>query len=89
MPIYEYKCHQCGEITEILQKFSDNPLTKCPACGGKVSKIISNCTFHLKGSGWYVTDYKNKDKKSEKDADSKKGESEKREKSGKEKDKNV
>lgn len=41
-----------------MQKFSDAPLTRCPQCSGKVSKIISNCTFHLKGSGWYVTDYK-------------------------------
>jgi len=42
----------------MMQKFSDAPLSRCPACGGKVSKIISNCSFHLKGSGWYVTDYK-------------------------------
>jgi predicted nucleic acid-binding Zn ribbon protein len=42
----------------MMQKFSDAPLNKCPGCGGKVSKIISNCSFHLKGSGWYVTDYK-------------------------------
>jgi putative FmdB family regulatory protein len=45
-------------MTEMMQKFSDAPLTRCPQCGGKVSKIISNCSFHLKGSGWYVTDYK-------------------------------
>ena len=41
-----------------MQKFSDKPLTKCQECSGKLSKMISNCTFHLKGSGWYVTDYK-------------------------------
>ena len=58
MPIYEYRCHKCGQMTEMMQKFSDAPLTRCPQCGGKVSKIISNCSFHLKGSGWYVTDYK-------------------------------
>lgn len=77
MPIYEYKCHDCGEITEILQKFSDTPLNQCPSCGGKVSKIISNCTFQLKGSGWYVTDYKNKEKNREKESESKKEEEKK------------
>ena len=61
MPIYEYGCCKCGKITEIMQKFSDQPLKRCPSCGGKVSKIISNCSFQLKGSGWYVTDYKKKD----------------------------
>ncbi len=61
MPIYEYRCHKCGKTTEITQKFSDQPLTRCPLCSGKVSKIISNCTFQLKGSGWYVTDYKKGD----------------------------
>jgi putative FmdB family regulatory protein len=61
MPIYEYKCASCGKITEIVQKFSDKPLTKCSSCSGRLSKLISNCSFHLKGSGWYVTDYKKKD----------------------------
>jgi len=57
MPIYEYKCTQCGNVTEAWQKFSDAPLTDCPACGGAMTKLISNCAFHLKGSGWYVSDY--------------------------------
>jgi len=57
MPIYEYKCSKCGHITEMWQKFSDAPLGKCEICGGPVKKIISQNTFHLKGSGWYVTDY--------------------------------
>ncbi len=61
MPIYEYRCANCGKTLEIMQKFSDKPLTKCPSCGGRLSKLISNCSFHLKGSGWYVTDYKKKD----------------------------
>ena len=61
MPIYEYRCHKCGKTTEIMQKFSDQPMSRCPYCSGKVSKIISNCSFQLKGSGWYVTDYKKKD----------------------------
>jgi len=72
MPIYEYGCHKCGKTTEIMQKFSDQPLSRCPSCGGKVSKIISNCSFQLKGSGWYVTDYKKKDTGKEKQTESKK-----------------
>ncbi len=58
MPIYEYQCAACGHVTEAWQKFSDAPLTTCPACGGPLTKLISNCAFHLKGSGWYVSDYK-------------------------------
>ena len=58
MPIYEYKCQKCGKTTEIMQKFSDQPLSRYPSCTGRVSKVISNCTFHLKGTGWYVSDYK-------------------------------
>ena len=61
MPIYEYQCHTCGEVMEKLQKFSDDPLRTC-GCGGKLEKLISRSSFQLKGSGWYVTDYKTKDK---------------------------
>ncbi len=61
MPIYEYRCGNCEETIEIMQKFSDQPLRRCPSCKGKVSRIISNCTFHLKGTGWYVTDCKQKE----------------------------
>ena len=57
MPIYEYQCAACGRVEEKWQKISEDPLTTCPACGGNLSKLISNCSFHLKGSGWYVTDY--------------------------------
>ena len=57
MPIYEYKCNRCGHIREVWQRFSDPPLETCEVCGGPVKKIISNNTFHLKGTGWYVTDY--------------------------------
>ncbi len=57
MPIYEYQCAACGRVTEKWQKISEPPLTVCPACGGGLSKLISSCAFHLKGSGWYVTDY--------------------------------
>ena len=57
MPIYEYSCKSCGLIMEKLQKFSDPPLSVCENCGGPVYKLISNNNFHLKGGGWYTTDY--------------------------------
>ena len=57
MPIYEYECSKCGHQSEVWQKFSDEPLSKCKICNGNVRKLISQSTFHLKGSGWYVTDY--------------------------------
>jgi putative FmdB family regulatory protein len=60
MPIYEYECAKCHQVTEAMQKFSDRPLTKCPQCGGKLSKLMSMNSFQLKGGGWYVTDYANK-----------------------------
>jgi putative FmdB family regulatory protein len=59
MPIYEYHCGKCGDF-EIMQKMSDKPLTTCPTCRRKVTKLISSTTFHLKGSGWYITDYARK-----------------------------
>jgi putative FmdB family regulatory protein len=57
MPVYEYQCTECGEIKEAFQKISDSPLTNCTHCKGSLKKLISQSTFHLKGSGWYVTDY--------------------------------
>ncbi len=60
MPIYEYECLNCGHVHEIMQKMSDKPLSKCPQCSGKVQKLISQSSFHLKGSGWYATDYAKK-----------------------------
>jgi len=60
MPIYEYECTKCGKQEEVLQNFSDKPLTKCRSCAGKLQKLISQTTFHLKGTGWYATDYANK-----------------------------
>ena len=56
MPIYEYRCGKCGEF-EVMQRITDKTLTKCPTCKAKVNKLISNTSFQLKGSGWYVTDY--------------------------------
>ncbi len=60
MPIYEYQCSACGKVEEALQKFSDKPLTQCRHCSGKLHKLISQSAFHLKGTGWYVTDYAGK-----------------------------
>jgi len=64
MPVYEYECIRCGRVEEAIQRFSDKPLSKCRHCSGKLHKLISQSAFHLKGSGWYVTDYANKSKTS-------------------------
>ena len=61
MPIYEYICQRCGDF-EVTQKIKDKPLTRCPTCKGKVKKLISNTSFQLKGTGWYITDYSRKEK---------------------------
>jgi putative FmdB family regulatory protein len=60
MHIYESACESCGQVEEIFPKFSDKPLSKCGHCSGKVHKLISQSSFHLKGTGWYVTDYAGK-----------------------------
>jgi putative FmdB family regulatory protein len=57
MPIYEYRCLACGHQFELMQKFSDPPAKICDVCSGELQKLISRSAFHLKGSGWYVTDY--------------------------------
>jgi putative FmdB family regulatory protein len=57
MPIYEYRCEKCGTHFEVIQKFSDKPLKFCSNCKGRLTKLISQTSFQLKGSGWYVTDY--------------------------------
>lgn len=63
MPLYEYQCKACGESTELLQKISDDPATTCPHCQkDQLVKQISSTSFQLKGSGWYVTDFKDKPK---------------------------
>jgi putative FmdB family regulatory protein len=71
MPIYEYRCEECGHQEEHLQKISERPLAKCPACGKKAyKKLLSAAGFQLKGSGWYATDFKTTGKKpAEKKAD--------------------
>ena len=60
MPIYEYACEHCG-VFEEMQRINDPPLAKCPKCKRKVRRLISQTSFQLKGSGWYVTDYARKD----------------------------
>ena len=57
MPIYEYQCQKCEGVFEILQGFDEKPARKCEECGGRLKRIISLSAFHLKGSGWYETDY--------------------------------
>lgn len=60
MPIYAYKCESCGHAKDVLQKISDAPLTDCPACGAAAfKKQLTAAGFQLKGSGWYVTDFRN------------------------------
>ncbi|MHC8945863.1 putative FmdB family regulatory protein [Advenella incenata] len=59
MPIYAYKCSACGHAKDVLQKMSDAPLTTCPECGQSTfSKQVTAAGFQLKGSGWYVTDFR-------------------------------
>ena|ERR1700676_4341725 len=57
MPLYEYKCGSCGDIFEVIQKFSDQPLTVHENCGGVLERLISTSALQFKGSGWYVNDY--------------------------------
>ncbi len=76
MPIYEYECTECGRVEEALQSITDAPLSQCPHCQGRLHKLISQSTFHLKGAGWYADGYGGKSqqatsKKSESKADGK------------------
>jgi putative FmdB family regulatory protein len=57
MPLYEYQCSKCDKIFEVIEKFSDAPLTVHEGCGGQVARLLSAPAFQLKGSGWYATDY--------------------------------
>lgn len=63
MPIYEYRCTACQHTFEVMQKFSDPPVKKCPECKGKVEKLLSPPGLLFKGTGWYVTDYSDSRKK--------------------------
>ena len=68
MPIYEYSCQKCG-VVEVTQRITEKPLAKCPGCKSKVKKLISNTSFQLKGTGWYVTDYARKGQNGEAKSD--------------------
>ena len=72
MPIYEYRCADCGHQEEFLQKASEAPLAQCPACGKSTfRKMLSAAGFQLKGSGWYATDFKSGGRKPEAKTESK------------------
>ena len=60
MPIYEYKCQQCGSLIEILKKINAAPVKICSLCGGELKKQVSSPAIQFKGSGWYITDYAQK-----------------------------
>jgi len=62
MPLYEYECTKCGHRTELLQRYGDPPLEKCPECAAAVRKLFSAPAVQFKGTGWYVTDYAGKGK---------------------------
>jgi putative FmdB family regulatory protein len=77
MPLYEYKCDSCGNIFEVIQKFSDQPLTVHENCGGVLERLISTSALQFKGSGWYVNDYgkgNSKEPKPKTEGDESKGE---------------
>jgi putative FmdB family regulatory protein len=57
MPLYEYACDRCGKTFEVMQKFSDEPLTTHENCGGKIERLLSAPALQFKGTGWYITDY--------------------------------
>jgi len=70
MPIYAYRCAACGHARDVLQKIADAPLTVCPVCGAaEFTKQLTAPGFHLKGSGWYATDFKGSGKAVDKRAD--------------------
>ena len=57
MPLYDYRCHKCGETFEVIQKFSDELLKTHEGCGGELERLVSAPAIQFKGTGWYVTDY--------------------------------
>ncbi len=69
MPIYEYRCGACEHTFEVMQKFSDPPVKRCPKCKGRVEKLLSAPGLLFKGTGWYVTDYANAARKKSMEAE--------------------
>mgnify|MGYP001819373650 CR=1 FL=1 len=83
MPIYEYECQSCGHVLDALQKISDDPLKHCPDCGEPtLKKLLSAPRFRLKGSGWYETDFKDKNRRNIASSDSKKADGGKKKSGG-------
>jgi putative FmdB family regulatory protein len=77
MPLYEYQCDACGHRFEVIQKFSDPPVDKCPKCGSPVRKLQASPAIQFKGSGWYITDYAKKSSRDEEKAGASKSDGEK------------
>jgi len=75
--MYEYRCKACGHQFEVIQKFSDAPVRKCPKCGKSVERLVSSSAIQFKGTGWYVTDYGRKGSASQSKAEAKDGKGEK------------
>jgi putative FmdB family regulatory protein len=71
MPIYEYRCEECGNEVELLQHLGRGTSPQCDECGGEMKRLISPTSFILKGEGWYVTDYPSKDRKAAMEAEKK------------------
>ena len=71
MPLYEYQCKVCDHRFEVIQKFSDKPVKKCPTCGKTVERLVSSSAIQFKGTGWYVTDYAKRGASSDGKSDSK------------------
>jgi len=69
MPLYEYECEKCNHRFERIQKFSDELVSSCPSCDGKVKKLLSAPAIQFKGTGWYVTDYARQPRNKETDRD--------------------
>jgi len=63
MPLYEYQCSDCGQVVEVIQKYSDPVLSKCESCGGALERLVCAPAIQFKGTGWYVTDYSRKNGK--------------------------
>ena len=66
MPIYEFRCKKCNALTEVFQKLSDKPPSRCRKCGGRLEKQVSKTAIQFKGEGWYITDYARKGSGAEK-----------------------
>ncbi|PYN99531.1 MAG: FmdB family transcriptional regulator [Candidatus Rokuibacteriota bacterium] len=69
MPTYEYQCDACQRTFEVRQRITEEPLTRCEACGGTVRRLLSSAPFILKGEGWYVTDYPSEARKKAQDSE--------------------